>query len=159
MLLSLTVTATHSGAASSSDFVSANSGINSAFVATHSAEQSGGNVTGLVAKLDISLSLVQKAETENATNPSQATTELQNATQIANQVSTLAPAIAQAGFQARQTLYVESIGGAVGILILGGLIYIYGARNVSPNLVPSLQKSLDKEWRRKCWIRKLTVEF
>ena len=115
-------------AASSSDFASANSAINSAFVATHNAEQSGGNVTGLIAKLEISLGLVQKAQAENATNPSQALADLQNATQIANQVSAQAPAIMQAGSSARQTLYGESIGSAVAILVLASLVYIYGGR-------------------------------
>src|SRR5487761_520560 len=115
-------------AASSSDFASANSAINSAFIATHNAEQSGGNVTGLIAKLEISLGLVQKAQVENVTNPSPALADLQNATQIANQVSAQAPAIMQAGSSARQTLYGESIGSAVAILVLASLVYIYGGR-------------------------------
>ena len=128
ILFSATFCVTHTSAASSSDFASANSAINSAFIATHNAEQSGGNVTGLIAKLDISLGLVQKAESENATNPSQAVADLQNATQIANQVSSQAPVIAQAGSSARQTLYGESIGSAAAILVLASLVYIYGGR-------------------------------
>ncbi len=118
----------HSNAASSSDFANANTAINSAFISTHNAEQSGGNVTALIAKLDTSLGLVQKAEAENATNPSQATADLLNATTIANQVLSQAPAVAQQGSSSREALYEESIGSAVAILVIAALIYIYGAR-------------------------------
>lgn len=128
ILFSASFALLHTNAASSSDFASANSAINSAFISTHNAEQSGGNVTGLIAKLEISLSLVQKAQAENATNPSQAVVDLQNATQIANQVASQAPAITQAGSSARQTLYGESIGSTIAILVLASLVYIYGGR-------------------------------
>lgn len=115
-------------AANSSNFTSANSAINSAFSATRGAEQSGGNVSALIAKLNVALSLVQKAQSENASNPTQASLDLQNATQIADQVSTSAPSVARAGSAARETQYAESIGSSIAIVILALLVYLYGAR-------------------------------
>jgi predicted PurR-regulated permease PerM len=128
ILFSISLGSIRSNGASSSDFAVANSTINSAFNAIQNAEQNGGNVTTLIVKLDISLNLVQKAQSENSTNPTQATMDLQNATQIANQVLGKAPAIARQGSSAKQTMVDESIGSAVTILILAGLVYVYGAR-------------------------------
>jgi hypothetical protein len=127
LLMSLSI-AFDSSAASSSNFSSANSAINSAFAATQNAQQDGGNVSSLVTKLDSAVLLVQKAHSENSTNPSQATLDLQNATSIANLVSSLAIPIAQAGSSATELQYSESIGVAIAIVIIAVLIYIYGGR-------------------------------
>src|SRR5487761_86650 len=83
-----TIAGIHSSvAASPADFSSASNAIDSAYVSVHSAEESGGNVSSLVNQLDSALALVQRAQSENATNPSQATLDLQNATQIAQKVA------------------------------------------------------------------------
>ena len=117
-----------SNAASSSDFSNANSAINSAFNATLNAQQKGANVTDLVAKLNIAVGLVQKAQAENATNPGLATSDLQNATQIAGQVSSAAPSLGQSGANARTIQYSISIGASIVIIAVAALIYIYGGR-------------------------------
>lgn len=128
ILLSASFTTLYSYSATATNFSSANSAINAAFSATLSAQQKGGNVSDLVAMLNIAIGLVQKAQAENGTNPFQATADLTNATQLAQQVSASAPAIEQAGSSARQIQYSESIGVAVVIVALAALAYIYGSR-------------------------------
>ena len=118
----------HSSAANPAEFQSANTAINTAFSATYNAGQSGGDVAPLVAELNSAIALMQKAQSENASNPSQASTDLQNAVQIAQQVSSEAPALGQSGTAARQTLVSESIGGILAIAILGIVVYVYGGR-------------------------------
>ncbi len=87
-------------AASQTDFSITNSAITSAFVATHIAEEKGGNVSSLVTMLNEALTLVQKAQSENSSNPSQAAIDLQNATQLAQQVSSDSAGIARSGVSA-----------------------------------------------------------
>jgi hypothetical protein len=115
-------------AATASDFSSANSAIKSAFSAISNAQQQGGNVSALVTKINVAIELVQKAQTENSTNPAQATADLQNATLLAQQVSSSAPKIGNAGLMAREIQYSESVGAALVIVILAVVVYIYGAR-------------------------------
>lgn len=128
IILSFLALGFHTNAASSSDFSSANSSINSAFSSIYTAQKDGGNVTLLIAKLNAAVALVEKAQVENASNPSQATSDLQNATQIANQVSSQAPQIASAGRSATQFNEAVSISSAAAIIIIAALIYFYGAR-------------------------------
>jgi hypothetical protein len=118
----------HSNAASAADFSSTIDDINSAFSATLRAQQSGGNVSALVESLNSALAFVQQAQSNNLTNPSLASQELRNATQIAQQVSTEAPAIEQEGASAKQTLMEESILGIIIIGILGAIVYAFGER-------------------------------
>jgi hypothetical protein len=115
-------------AASQNDFSTTNNAITSAFVATHSAEVKGGNVSSLVIQLNAALYLMQKAQSENSTNPAQASTDLQNATQLAEQVSSDSSGIAQSGVSARSTQMDESIGASVAIIVIAILIYIFGGR-------------------------------
>ncbi len=118
----------HSNAASPADFTNANNAINSAFLATYNAQQSGGNVSALVEKLNSAIALVQRAQSENSSSPLPASEDLQSATQLAQQVSSEAPSIGQAGAAAKQTLIDESIAGIVAIGILGALTFFYGGR-------------------------------
>jgi hypothetical protein len=115
-------------AASPSDFSSASDSIEVAYVAVNHAQQSGGNVTALVSRLNAALELYMRAESENSTDPTKARSDLQNATQIAQQVGTDAPAVAQAGQAARQAQEYLSVGGAAAIIAIAALIYLYGDR-------------------------------
>ena len=128
VLLASVLSPFHTNAASPAGFVNANSAINSAFSATYNAQQNGGNVTTLVETLNSAIALVQKAQSENSTNPSQATADLQSAIQLAQQVSSEAPSIGQAGAAARQLVVEESVAGIIAIGILGALVYLYGGR-------------------------------
>lgn len=128
LLVALAPLNNHASAASPTDFASANSAINAAFLVTYNAEQSGGNVASLVAKLNSAIALVQRAQSENASNSSQASIDLQSAVQIAQQVSSEAPTVGQSGTAAKQTLFAETIGGIFAIAIFGILVYIYGGR-------------------------------
>ncbi|MHB8567860.1 MAG: hypothetical protein ACYC7D_12860 [Nitrososphaerales archaeon] len=125
VLLIFTLSSSYASAASSGDFSAANSAISSAFVATLNAEKSGGNVSSLTAQLNGALALVQRAHSENAT---QSVIDLQNATRIANLVSSEAPSVAQSGASSVQVRNAESIGGAAAIVVIAALIYIYGGR-------------------------------
>jgi hypothetical protein len=115
-------------AASTADFNSATNAIGTAFVATHDADQSGGNVSQLVTKLSLALSLVQKAQSENSTNSAMATSDLQNATRTAQQVSAEAPMVAKGGAGARALQVDESIGASVIIILLAAVAYLFGDR-------------------------------
>lgn len=128
IVVALTFSGVYVNAAGSSEFSSANSAINSAFVATYNAEKSGGNVSSLIAQLNTALSLVQKAQTENATNPTQAILDLNNATSIANRVASETPSVAQEGKSSVNLRNDESVTGAVAIVILAAFAYLYGGR-------------------------------
>lgn len=128
LLVALSFASFHSGAASVNDFATANSAINSAFLATHNAERSGGNVTVLVNELNTVIALVEKAQAENSTNPVQALADLQNATGIAMQVTNQSSPIANAGASATQVRRTSSIGSAIVIIVAAALVYLYGSR-------------------------------
>jgi len=115
-------------AASQTDYSSAMQQIGSAFSATYAADQQGGNVTSLVSQLNSALQLVAKANSENATQPSQATADLQQAVTIAKGVQTLAGGVGQTGASARQAQFYISVGSAVAIVAAASLIYIFGDR-------------------------------
>jgi hypothetical protein len=118
----------YASAASTSDFSSANSTINSAYTATLTAEQKGGNVSQLVTQLNIAISLFQKATQENSTNPSGAISDLQNATRLAQGVIGDASVVSAAGSASVQSRDALSISSAVAIGIIAVLIYIFGGR-------------------------------
>jgi hypothetical protein len=115
-------------AATQSQVSDANAAIQSAFVSTHSAESSGGNVSSLVAKLNLAIQLVQKATAENATNPAQASTDLSNASSIAQSVGASAGAVGRQGASAKQAQQVLSLGSAGAIVVVAALIYAFGDR-------------------------------
>ena len=128
LLVAFSLTSLHSEAATVSDFATANSAINSAFLATHNAERSGGNVTVLVNELNTAIALVEKAQAENSTKPVQAFADLQNATGIAMQVINQSSPIANAGASATQVRKTSSIGSAIAIIVAAALVYLYGGR-------------------------------
>jgi len=117
-----------SSAASQSDFLTASNAITSAFVATHNAEEKGGNISSLVTRLNSAVGLVQKAQSENSSNPVQASADLQNATLLAEQVSSDSIGIAQSGASSKSTQVDESIGASAAIIAVAILIYIFGGR-------------------------------
>ena len=86
--------------------------ISQAYTAVLKAEQSGGNVTSLVAKLNSAVSLVQQAGLVNSTDPAKAQSMYSQASTLAQQVISSAPAVAAAGkaatFDAQASLVVET---------------------------------------------------
>ena len=102
--------------------------IEKAYAAVLSAEQSGGNVTALVAKLNSAVALMQQADALNATSPTKAQSLYSQASTLAQQVISSAPAVAAAGkvatFDAQASLVVET---AV-LAALAVLAYLYVPR-------------------------------
>ena len=99
----------------------AQSQINQAYSAVLNAEQSGGNVTALVAKLNSAVSLMQQADALNATSPAKSQSLYSQASTLAQQVISSAPAVAAAGrtatFDAQASLVVETaVLGALAVL-------------------------------------------
>jgi len=115
-------------AATQAQVSSVNGEVQSAFASAYGAEKSGGNVSSLDAKLNTAIQLIQKAETENATNPSQAAADLLNATTIAQGVIAESPSVSQAGSASRQTTEITSVGAASAIVVVAALTYIFGGR-------------------------------
>ena len=115
-------------AAPSSDFTSASSSIGTAFLAVSRAQQDGGNVTGLVASLNLALGFYARAQGENGSSPAQASVDLQNATAIAQQVALAAPAVGRAGAAARQVQVETSVAAAVAIVAIAVGLYFFGER-------------------------------
>lgn len=107
---------------------SADSEIQSAFSSVYAAEKSGGNVTSLDAQLNEAIQLVQEAEAVNATDPSQAGSDIQNATSIAQSVVAESASVARSGSSARQTTEVTSLGAAGAIVLVAAMTYIFGGR-------------------------------
>ena len=68
-----------------------------AYAAVLTAEQSGGNVTTLVAKLDSAVAMVQQANLINSTDPARAQSLYSQASALAQQVIAAAPGVAAAG--------------------------------------------------------------
>ena len=112
----------------SSSSSGATSAINNAYLAVHNAQKNGGNVTSLIGELNVALALVQKAQAENSTSPSQATLDLENATQIALSVSSQSKSVSEAGSRAVQARDSESIISVAAIIIIAVLAYVYGGR-------------------------------
>ncbi len=115
-------------AATQAQVSSANSQIQSAFVAVHGAEKSGGDVSSLVSQLNDAVSLVGAAQAENSTNPAQAAADLANATSIAQVVSAAAGPVGQRGASVRQAQGLLSVGSAAAIVVVAVMIYVYGDR-------------------------------
>jgi len=82
-------------AASPASFNGASSAVQKAFVAVQGAGKDGGNVTSLVAELNGALALVQRASSENSTNPTQASSDLNSALAIVQVVQASAAKVAQ----------------------------------------------------------------
>ncbi len=131
LLLAASTTAMGVGgthAASQTDYSNAMQQIGSAFSATYTADMQGGNVTSLVSQLNGALQLVSKAASENSTQPTQASTDLQQAVTIAKSVQAAAGGVGQTGAAARQTQLYISVGSAAVIIAIASLVYVFGDR-------------------------------
>jgi hypothetical protein len=122
----LTIGAPNVSAASGANFSGTSSAVRSAFIAVQAAGKDGGNITSLVVQLSGALGLVQKASAENASNPIQASTDLQSALRIAQAVQSSAGTVAQQGMSARQLQFELSVTSAAVIIGLAIALYLYG---------------------------------
>jgi F0F1-type ATP synthase assembly protein I len=111
-----------------SNFQDASSAIVAAYAQIRTIEQNGGNPTTLAARLNVAISLYNKAEVENGTNQSQASLDFQNATQIANSVRTQALPIAQAAESQKKLQDSFAIGESAAVIIGTILVYFFGGR-------------------------------
>ena len=128
LVAALMVGAPRTSAADQASFNGASSAVQNAFVAVQTAGNDGGNITALVTQLNGALALLQNANTENASNPSQASTDLQSAVSIAQGVQASSASVAQQGISARQFQLGLSIGSAIVIVGLAAALYLYGDR-------------------------------
>jgi hypothetical protein len=126
--LGLSSAAQGAAAVTEAQVSNANSAIQGAFASAYKAEKAGGNVSSLDAKLNDAIQLVQTAEGENATNPAQASADLQNATALAQSVAAASPSVSQKGSAARQTTEVTSLGAASAVVVVAALTYVFGGR-------------------------------
>lgn len=122
------VGASSASAASPASFTGASSAVQNAFVAVQTAGKDGGNITGLVAQLNGALALIQKASTENASDPAQATADLQAAQGIAQGVQASAPSVDLQGASARQLQLEVSVASAAAVVVIAVAAYFYGDR-------------------------------
>jgi hypothetical protein len=106
----------------------ANNSVNSAFSSVYNAEQKGGDVSALVEKLNIAVSLIQRAVAENATDPNAATADLSNATTIAQMVSLNSTSVSTSGSTAHQLHLYESLGTVAATLGIAAFAYLRGDR-------------------------------
>jgi hypothetical protein len=113
-------------AANQKDFLNANNLIISAYVDLHTAEQQGGNVSSLVVQLNAALSLYEKAQQENLTNPNQATIDLTNASQIASNVTTEYVQLGQASASVRIAQQTNAEVESTLVIIGAALVYVFG---------------------------------
>ncbi len=129
-LIGLMISATpiRSHEATGDSVATANDSVNSAFSSVYYAEQNGGDVSGLVAKLNTAILLIQNALAENATNPNAAATNFSNSTTITQQVSMASSLISNSGAAARQLRLYESLGNAVATIGIATLTYLKGDR-------------------------------
>lgn len=120
--------APESVAAGNASFNGASSSVQQAFVAVQSAGKDGGNVASLVTELNGALALIQKATSENSTNPSQAVTDLNSAVTIAQGAQSSASNIATQGISARRVQLFLSVVSAFAIVCVAAAIYVFGDR-------------------------------
>jgi hypothetical protein len=99
-----------------------------AYASVLDAQRQGGNVTSLVAQLNGAISLLQKASSENSTNPTQANADVQTAVQIARGVETAAGPVGAQGANSRQLQFIISMTSAVAIVAVASALYVFGDR-------------------------------
>ena len=99
-----------------------------AYTAVLTAEQGGGNVTSLVAKLNSAVSLVQQADALNATDPARAQPLYSQASALAQQVIGAAPAVAAAGRASTFDAQVSLVAETAVLAALAVLAYLYVPR-------------------------------
>lgn len=114
----------NASAASSTDFTNANAAISSAYASVYAAQTANhADVSNLAGQLNAATQLVNKAYQENSTDPTQATTDLQNAVTIAQQVSREVAGVSATGIKLHDLESTESLGVAITIVAVAGLIY------------------------------------
>ena len=118
--------------------------IGQAYVAVLSAGQAGGNITALVAKLNMAISLVQQANSVNATDPPRAQALYSQASVIAQQVLQDAPGVAAAGRAAMLDSQIELV---VETVVLGALAV--AAYLFAPRVFWRLWLRTHKDWKLK----------
>ncbi len=128
IVLVISTTPISSHEATGGQLETAANSVNSAFSLVYYAEQNGGDVSALVAKLNAAIFLIQKAEAENATDPDAAIADLSNATTIAQMVSQNSSSVSTNGLMARQLSLYESLGTVAAALGLAALAYLKGDR-------------------------------
>jgi hypothetical protein len=114
--------------ATGGQLANANNSVNSAFSSVYRAEQNGGDVSARVENLNTAVSLIQKAEAENVTDPNAATADLSNATTIAQMVSLNSTSVSTNGSITRQLRLYESLGTVTATLGIAALTYLKGDR-------------------------------
>ena len=97
-------------------------------MAVQAAGRDGGNITSLLAQLNAALALVQKASSENSTDPAQASSDLQSAISMAKEVQSAAPTVALQGASARQLQFEISVASAIAIIGVAVALYFFGDR-------------------------------
>ncbi len=85
-------------------------------------------MSALVEKLNIAVSLIQRAMAENATDPDAATADLSNATTIAQTVSLNSTSVSANGSMVHQLRLAESLGTVFATLAIAALAYLRGDR-------------------------------
>ncbi|MDG6982725.1 MAG: hypothetical protein JRM74_04650 [Nitrososphaerota archaeon] len=115
-----------------------------AYAAVLGAEQDGGNVTGLVTKLNSAISLMQQANLVNSTDPARAQLLYSEASSLAQQVIQAAPAVASAG---KAAVFAGQVDLAIETAVLAALAllaYVY-----TPRLFWRFWLRLHRDWRVK----------
>jgi len=118
--------------------------ISQAYSSVLSAEREGGNVSSLVAALNIAISLTQQADSINSTNPSEAQAFYAQASSLASEVLHDSPSVAAAG---RASVGATQLALVVETVALVGLaIVIY---RFAPRLFWTLWLRAHRTWRVK----------
>ena len=128
ILLLFSTIAGSSREASPGPFSVADDSVKNAFSSIYYAEQNGGEVSFLVERLNLAILLIQKANSENVTDPSAAAADLSNATSIAQRVALNTASVSSSGSVARQLRLYESLGIITATLIAATLAYFKGDR-------------------------------
>jgi predicted PurR-regulated permease PerM len=128
LILLLFSTIAASQKASPEPFSVANDSVNNAFSSIYNAEQNGGNVSSLVERLNVAILLIQRANAENATDPSAAAADVSNATSIAQMVALTSTSVSRSGSTAREVQLYESLVTIVVTVVVATLAYFKGDR-------------------------------
>jgi hypothetical protein len=115
-----------------------------AYSAVLNAEQSGGNVTALVAQLNSAILLVHQANQINVTNPTQAQSLYSQASTVASRVIQAAPVIASAGRASVGAAQIELGIETTVLAALAVLAYVY-----TPGVFWSLWLRTHRNWKVK----------
>lgn len=111
-----------------SDFQNTNSEILTAYSQIYNVEHNGGNATSLINELNVAITLYDKAQSENATNPTQAALDLENASSIASLVQNEGAVLAQKASAQKTLQYSVEIGESIVVIIAAVLAYVFGGR-------------------------------